>query len=211
MPLIRLEPPKTPKPRKACIPMHRALHWKSPVENGATEPAVLVFVAPRAFKQINDHARSDLDNEVGGWLIGKWRQDKTSDRQYIVVENNLPAPFTRQGRAFLTFTQDTQVALKNLLEERFPSKELVGWYHTHPNMGIFLSSYDSWLHDHFFSMDYQVALVVEPHTSTGGFFIRGMDGGLDSRRYYGFYELINRKWGSVVHWPNIFPAAENLK
>jgi len=211
MPLIRLEPPETPKPRKARIPLNRALCWKSPVESDASEPVVSVFVSPRAFVRINLHSASDLDNEVGGWLIGKWRLDKTSGRQYIVVENNLPAPFTRHGRAYLTFTQDTQVALQNLLEERFPGKDLVGWYHTHPKMGVFLSSYDTWLHENFFPEDYQVALVVEPHSSTGGFFIRGMDGSLDARRYYGFYELINRKWGSVVHWPNVFPAADILE
>jgi proteasome lid subunit RPN8/RPN11 len=211
MPLIRLEPPETPKPRSAHIPLNHALHWKAPFDGRASEPFVSVFVSPKAFTRICAHAESDLENEIGGWLVGKWRLDKTLKKQYIVIENNLAAPFTRHGRAFLTFTQDTQVALQNLLEERFPGKELVGWYHTHPGMGIFLSSFDTWLHENFFSEHYQVAMVVEPHASTGGFFIRGVDGGLDPRRYYGFYELINRKQGSVVHWLNVIPSEENLK
>jgi proteasome lid subunit RPN8/RPN11 len=210
VPSIRLEPSEAPEPRSARIPLNRSMRWKSPFESDAPDPVVSVFVSPRAFVRLCAHAGSDLENEVGGWLVGKWRLDKALDQQYIVVENNLPAPFTRQGRAFLTFTQDTQVALQNLLEERFPGKELVGWYHTHPRMGVFLSSYDTWLHDHFFPEHYQVALVIEPHSSTGGFFIRGMDGSLDPGRYYGFYELVNRKQGSVVHWPNVFPTAEDI-
>lgn len=204
---IRLKPAETPKPRRAHIPLSRALYWQAPFDHSLSEPAVHIFVSPRAFERVCAHAGSDLDNEVGGWLIGKWRRDKKLDQQYIVVENNLPAPFTRQSRAFLTFTQDSQVALQNLLEERFPGKELVGWYHTHPKMGVFLSSYDTWLHDHFFPEPYHVALVVEPYSATGGFFIRGVDGSLDPRRYHGFYELINHKRGSVVHWSNVIPAA----
>lgn len=170
------------------------------------QTAVSVFVSPKAFTRIGAHTRSDLDNEVGGWLVGKWRRDKKLDRGYIVVENNLPAPFTRQGRAFLTFTQDTQVALQNMMEERFPGKELVGWYHTHPRMGVFFSAYDTWLHENFFPEHYQVAMVIEPHSSTGGFFIRRQDGALDPRRYYGFYELIQRGRGSVVDWRNVIPS-----
>lgn len=115
---------------------------------------------------------------------------------------------TRQGSAYLTFTQETQVALHQTLEERFPKKELVGWYHTHPRMGVFLSEYDTWLHRNFFPELFQVALVIEPYSSSGGFFIRQPDGSLDPRRYYGFYELHNRKRRSVVHWRNIFPEAE---
>lgn len=206
MPSIRLKPVEIPKPRTAHIPFKRAMYWQSPYESNNSEPVVSIFVAPRAFVHVSSHAQSDLNNEVGGWLVGKWRLDKLLNQQFIVVENSLPAPFTLHGQAFLTFTQDSQVALQNLLEERFPGKELVGWYHTHPRMGVFFSSYDTWLHSHFFPELHQVAMVVEPYTSTGGFFVRGEDGSLDPRQYYGFYELINHKQGSVVNWSNLIPA-----
>ena len=84
------------------------------------------------------------------------------------------------------------MALYEELKERYPDKELVGWYHTHPRMGIFLSEYDTWLHRNFFPEPYQVALVIEPHSATGGFFIRQPDGSLDPRQYFGFYELYQR-------------------
>jgi hypothetical protein len=48
-----------------------------------------------------------------------------------------------------------------------------------------------------------VALVIEPYSNRGGFFIRQPDGLLDPRAYFGFYELINRKKRSVVHWRNL--------
>ncbi len=207
-PSIRLLTNGQPAPRRGYIPNGRAMRWRSPSEEDGPDPVVTVFVSQRAYVRCCAHAGSDLNNEVGGWLVGKWRMDKQSGKEFVVVENILPAPHTRQGSAYLTFTQESQVALHQALEERFPKKELVGWYHTHPRMGVFLSEYDTWLHQNFFPEAFQVALVIEPYSSSGGFFIRQSDGSLDPRRYYGFYELHNRKRRSVVHWRNIFPEAE---
>jgi proteasome lid subunit RPN8/RPN11 len=202
-PSIRLMSNDPPRPRRAHIPCKRSWRWRSPLEDDLLTPGVAVFVTQRAYVRICVHAGSDLDNEVGGWLVGKWRVDSQTGNPFIVVEATLPAPYTRNGSAFLTFTQDSQVALYESLKERYPGRELVGWYHTHPRMGIFLSEYDHWLHHNFFPEPYQVALVVEPHSTTGGFFIRQPDGTLDTRRYFGFYELHHRSQRSVVHWRNM--------
>ena len=204
-PSIRILPPEPPLPRRSRIPCLRAWRWRSLVEDDMLTPGVSVFLTQRAFVRICAHAGSDLYNEVGGWLVGKWRADRKTGENFIVVESILPALHTRHGSAYLTFTQDTQVALYETLKERSPDKELVGWYHTHPRMGIFLSEYDTWLHRNFFPEPYQVALVVEPYSATGGFFIRQPDGALDPRHYFGFYELYHRNRRSVVHWRNMFP------
>jgi proteasome lid subunit RPN8/RPN11 len=228
---IRLLPAEPPKPRTARIPLGRARRWLSPLEslakayvagvsgagaggNGLSgedaggypavaRPVVSVFVTQRAYTACCAHAASDLENEVGGWLVGKWRADRRSGEQFIIVEAILPAPHTRRGSAYLTFTQDTQLALYDSMRARYPNKDLVGWYHTHPRMGVFLSSYDTWLHSNFFPDAYQVALVIEPYFGTGGFFIRTTDGRLDPRRYSGFYELARPGRHSVVIWRNL--------
>jgi len=204
-PSIRLLPSEPPQARRAHIPCKQAWRWRSQVEDDRLTPGVAVFVTQRAYVRICAHAGSDLHNEVGGWLVGKWRTDTRTAQPFIVVEAILPAPHVRHGSAYLTFTQATQVALHEELKERYPAKELIGWYHTHPRMGIFLSEYDTWLHRNFFPQPYQVALVVEPYSATGGFFIRQVDGTLDPRSYFGFYELHHRNRRSVVHWRNVFP------
>jgi len=207
---IFLSPANNLKPRRARIPYKRAIRWHSPLEGEGANTAVKVFVTPRAYVRFCAHAGSDLDNEVGGWLVGKWRIDQQSNEQFIVVEHVLPARYTRQGGTFLTFTHDSQIDLYDELQERFPNRELVGWYHTHPRMGVFLSEYDAWLHRNFFPDLYQVALVIEPHSITGGFFIRKPDGELDRYHYYGFYELNNCRKRSVVHWNNLLSETEML-
>lgn len=210
MPHIHLTPPEEPELRGTRIPYKRAARWRSPVEVDNQQMAVSVFVSPRAYVRVCAHAGSDLENEVGGWLIGKWRIDKNTGEEFIVVEAILPAHHTRHGGAFLTFTQDSQVTLYDELTEHFPEKDLVGWYHSHPRLGVFLSDYDTWLHLNFFPEHYQVALVIEPHSATGGFFIRQEDGWLDPHRYFGFYELTNHGKRSVVHWRNMLPDIETV-
>jgi proteasome lid subunit RPN8/RPN11 len=180
--------------------------WESPYDDGRAQPGVAVFMTQPAYAQCCTHAASDLGNEVGGGLAGKWRTDGRTGEQFIVVEAALPARHTRHGSVFLTFTQDSLVALHNDLEEHYPGKDLLGWYHTHPGMGVFLSGYDLWLHEHFFPEPWQVALVIEPRASSGGFFVRQPDGRLDPRRYCGFYELLQNGAGSVVEWNNLKPA-----
>lgn len=207
---IRLGQTISPLVRHSRIPYRKALRWWPPsCDEECQQAAVVVFMTQRAFVRCCAYAGSDLEHEVGGWLIGKRRRDKRSGEEFIIIDTILPAQHTQQGIAFLTFTQDSQVALHTLLQESYPDKELVGWYHTHPRMGIFLSEMDTWLHNHFFPEQWQVALVIEPCSARGGFFIRQEDGSLDARRYFGFFELNNGKRRSVVHWRNLVPQSES--
>ncbi len=185
------------------MPLDRARRWISPYEGADSIPALPVFVAQNAYRRAVEHAASDLDNEVGGVLVGNWFSETGTDRPFIVVETALPARFTRQGSVYLTFTQDSLVDLRTEMDEHYPDKETVGWYHTHPRMGVFLSQYDTWLHTYFFPEKWQVALVIEPFNGLGGFFIRQPGSGLDPSRYIGFYELDGGSGRSIVQWRNM--------
>jgi len=207
-PRVRLGPLEGAGPHPSRMPLGRARRWSSPFERNGAKGAVSVFLTQPAFVRVCSLAGRDMDNEVGGALVGQWRVDPQSGEQYIVAEGALPARHTRQGSAFLTFTQDTLVALNQEQEERYPGKLVVGWFHTHPRMGVFLSDYDVWLHTHFFPEPWQVALVIEPCTQIGGFFVRSEDGRLDSHEYFGFRELLGRSGKSLVFWKNLEPGEE---
>lgn len=199
---IRLLPGDGRWPRPARLPTAWSRRWASPWEAEA-DAAVSVFLSPRAYVRLCAHAGSDLEQEVGGALVGTWRRDRASGREFVLVDAVLRARHTRQGQAHVTFTQDSLVALHDELEARYPGKQFVGWYHTHPGLGIFLSGLDTWLHEHFFPEPWQVALVIDPHALEAGFFVRGQDGTLDPRRYQGFHELLRRGRESVMHWRNL--------
>ncbi|HSB90243.1 MAG TPA: Mov34/MPN/PAD-1 family protein [Anaerolineales bacterium] len=202
-PRIRLLPDDTPAPAPARFPSGQARRWRSAFDSEVDEAAVEVFVTPRAYVRVCAHAGSDLYHEVGGALVGVRRLDPKRGTAFVVVEAVVPAQHTRHGPSYLTFTQDSLVAIHDDLDRRYPGREFVGWYHTHPGMGVFLSGYDVWLHEHFFQAAWQVALVVEPRLGEGGFFVRGRDGTLDPRAYRGFYELLRKGRESVMRWTNL--------
>ena len=205
-PTLQLRKENAIMPRHTRIPRRRSLEWKPKTYvQPLSPPAVKVFITQNAYIRICAHAGSDLDNEVGGWMAGKYCYDAKTDEKFVVIDTILAAPYTDQGAAHLTFTSDTQIALFDFLEHYHPEKMLVGWYHTHPRMGVFFSSWDEWLHKNFFPKPWQVALVVEPATSTGGFFIQQEDGFLDPRNYFGFYEILSDQDKSKVFWKNLEP------
>jgi proteasome lid subunit RPN8/RPN11 len=181
----------------------RSKRWLSLHEREDDPPLAKVFVTQSAYSRIVLHSLSELDDEIGGALVGLWCMDRNSGEQFVVVQHMLPARHTRQGSVYLTFTQDTLVDFHDEIERNYSGKRIVGWYHTHPRMGIFLSHYDTFLHNNFFPEPWQVALVVEPHSSLGGFFIRRPGGTLDPTRYFGFYELNGNLGRSMVDWRNL--------
>jgi proteasome lid subunit RPN8/RPN11 len=194
------------------MPFDHSRRWVSPFEEPESSAASLaVFLTQKAYSEAVTHAASNLDIEVGGVLVGTWHTQAQTGRLFIVAENALPARFTRQGNVYLTFTQDSLVDLHTEMDEHYPGKQIVGWYHTHPRMGVFLSHYDTWLHRYFFPEPWQVALVIEPFANLGGFFVRQADGALDPSRYFGFYELDGTSGRSIVHWHNLQSDLDSIE
>ena len=54
--------------------------------------------------------------------------------------------------------------------EKYPEYKILGWIHTHPDFGIFLSEYDKFIHENFFNGENQVAYVVDPIQNIEGFY-----------------------------------------
>jgi len=200
---IYVSPADMNQPITTPFPVDRASRWNSQYDEAGLEPLVKVFMTQPAYSRICVHSASDMQNEVGGFLVGEWCVNAKQGEQFIVVENALPARHTKQGAIYLTFTQNSVVDIHDQIDTHHKGKKIVGWYHTHPRMGIFLSHYDTWLHNNFFPEPWQVALVVEPHKSLGGFFVRRADGALDPTRYYGFYEMNGNLGRSMVNWKNL--------
>jgi proteasome lid subunit RPN8/RPN11 len=190
-----------------AAPFESAQRWKSKYEDGSSHTWPGVFMTQDAYRQVNEYASTSPDREVGGMLVGQIGMSPDGEL-YVVVEGQLEARFTANGATHLTFTSNTLTDALSRLEEDFPGKQIVGWYHTHPGLSVFLSSMDVWLHSHFFPQPWHVALVIDPNVNHGGFFwyTRDMPGRLHPQHYVGFFELIPPGERSVVTWENVQPA-----
>lgn len=112
------------------------------------------------------HVFNNNDREVGGVLVGY----KSRRGSLPYVFGAIAAMAADEQRATLTFTQDSWEHVHRVMEQEFPDGEIIGWYHTHPGFGIFLSEHDLFIHRNFFSDESQVAQVVDPHSGEEGIF-----------------------------------------
>lgn len=173
------------------------------------DPAVIVFLCQSAYRKCTGHVERTLETELGGYLVGDCFYDGQAQKYYIIIEDVLEAERAKAGPTYFTFTHESQIAFLDRLADEFPGKKCVGWYHSHPNLGVFLSRDDVFIHRHFFKQPYQVALVIDPRNNEGGFFCRqqhdnGFSEGEHIRRYVGFRELLQgTQVESVVTWVNL--------
>lgn len=158
------------------------LETESIIENSTTVPlpmnfisvgtiehdSVQVYIKQDVYKRIEKLAKENMSKEVGSILIGDFIDE--GNRKTVVISNYIEAKFTDASAATLTFTHETWDYVYKEKDKKYPDKKIVGWQHTHPGYGIFLSNYDIFIQENFFNLEWQVAYVVDPIADTRGFF-----------------------------------------
>ncbi|MCO5183343.1 MAG: Mov34/MPN/PAD-1 family protein [Anaerolineae bacterium] len=142
-------PQHMPPTRDECV-----LHGSLPLDE---QPRVVY--SQQALQQIEAHCTSNLRVEVGGALLGVAYQH--NDLLFVEVQAAIPAVSADHGPSHFTFTADVWAQLHRD-REAYPELEFVGWFHTHPDLGVFFSSDDIVVHNAAFRQPWHVALVVDP-------------------------------------------------
>ena len=136
---------------------------------GEIEPDdVKVYIKQDVYKALEKYASSDTTKELGTILIGDYCEQL--GKTHVVISNYIKAKYTDASASTLTFTHETWDYVHRQHDLLYPDKKIIGWQHTHPNYGIFLSNYDMFIQDNFFNMPFQVAYVIDPIQNFRGFF-----------------------------------------
>jgi proteasome lid subunit RPN8/RPN11 len=120
---------------------------------------------------VREHALATPRREVGGLLVGEV-YDREGRGFDVEVFAALPARGAVSGALQVTFGI---AAWLELIQQRrqYPDARVVGWYHSHPGVGVFMSPTDRNLHEAFFSaLPWYLALVVDPACDGFGVFAR---------------------------------------
>ena len=129
---------------------------------------VKIYIKQDVYKRIEKFSKEDTSNECGGILIGDY--DEINDKNNVIITAFIEAKYTDASASTLTFTHETWNYIHKEHEELYSEKKILGWQHTHPNYGIFLSNYDIFIQENFFNLPWQIAYVVDPIAETRGFF-----------------------------------------
>ncbi len=153
------------------------------------ESPLPVFMHQRVTRFVTRHACDNLNREIGGVLLGQVYHDPRDGVEYPVITHAIAARFATEARGHLTFTRETWLDINTQRDERYPDKRIVGWYHTHPGLDIFLSHWDLFIHRNFFTEPWQVALVIDPQQQAAGFFVWSDDDILDPQRPHRLFRI----------------------
>ena len=97
------------------------------------------LVLQSVINTIKAHGRSSMHKEVCGVLIGNLCWDNEA---YLLIDACIEGKYAEHQSGSVTFTSNTWDYIHKELSDKYPNKTIVGWYHTHPGFGIFLSNMD---------------------------------------------------------------------
>ncbi|HSD90993.1 MAG TPA: Mov34/MPN/PAD-1 family protein [Kofleriaceae bacterium] len=172
-----------------------------------------VFLAEEAFDRAVERGTADTSREIGGVLVGELLKDDAGP--YLKIETTIDALHADEKGAELTFTHATWDHINKEMDTKHKGKKVVGWYHTHPGFGVFLSDRDQFIQKSFFNLPFQVAFVYDPKTREHGMFTWRDNEVHRTRRYFvGSREHIwdaNRTTGEPTKKDVERPASETAK
>jgi hypothetical protein len=140
-----------------------------------------IFIRKEAINRLNKETRPSvkLGKELIGVLVGDVYRDPGTKEMFVEILDIIPAEKARSGFTYAVLDNKTLNEINDLLNDKYPGKCNVGWYHTHlikmirlsqdkgdynfkEAAATFFSSDDYFVHQHFFKQPWHVAIVVDP-------------------------------------------------
>src|SRR3989449_4444568 len=214
-----------PEPRSQPMPMDRSILWNPPAAPGTTSPGgrsssrspYPIFFQQEAVIALQDHLKSSPTQAIFGFLIGDVYRDPENGALYTVIDKTLKLSQAIYG-------DKTEVVVSRLwdrMQEQLKKAAgtLLGWYHSHPGQGGFLTTHDVETHEKFFTEPWHVAILVAAEAGglRGRFFRATQGNPYWHKTPLPFYELLqpdsikpDGKKRSFIVWRNYKPYGPTL-
>lgn len=129
-----------------------------------------VYINADALRNLKAHLKSNLRVEQGGILFGNAYQD-TDLGIYVDITAAVAAPATVGTGAHLDFTPHSWTGIMDYAKAQHPDDNIVGWYHSHPNLSAFMSGTDMNTQQAFFYHPWCLSIVYDPCREDIKFFL----------------------------------------
>lgn len=150
------------EPEELTLPQNILLIGEQETENKK------IYILQKTYKEIHKFTKDKTKNESGGVLLGYVLEE--FGKENIVINGFVEAKHCEATPTTLTFTHQTWDYIHSEVDKKYPNAKILGWIHTHPDYGIFLSEYDKFIQENFFSGENQIAYVVDPIQNIEGFY-----------------------------------------
>ena len=152
------------KSKIATITLEKAAINLSPIDLNSLESGAqnypLILYPDAIRKKIMKHVQGQ-NVELGGLLVGSivGYGDSVEEIIAIVVRDAIPSVDYESTAVSLTMSSKVWQSANSRLNAEML---VIGWYHSHPNLGAFFSCVDKKTQKDFFSKNYNLGLVIDP-------------------------------------------------
>lgn len=130
----------------------------------AYDTAETIHISSLALLKMLKHGRAGVPFEVMGLMLGDWVDEYT-----IKVVDVFAMPQSGTGVSVEAVDPVFQAKMMDMLKQTGRPEYLVGWYHSHPGFGCWLSGVDMNTHQSFEALNPRtVAVVIDPIQSVKG-------------------------------------------
>jgi 26S proteasome regulatory subunit N11 len=128
------------------------------------DTAETIHISGMALLKMLRHGKSGVPLEVVGLMLGRFIDDYT-----VQVVDVFPTPQSGTGTSVEAIDEGFQTQMKQFLSLTGRSENVVGWYHSHPGFGVWLSNVDINQQMYWEKLNPRcVAVVVDPIQSVRG-------------------------------------------
>ncbi|KXK13200.1 MAG: Mov34/MPN/PAD-1 family protein [Chloroflexi bacterium OLB14] len=126
-----------------------------------------VYISEDALQDIFFHGvkgHKQGAGEIAGALVGNIYRVFNSKSKFVEVNASIPAN-TKSAHTNVEISDKEWIRINSIIEKdpRYRLRSTaVGWYHSHPNFGIFMSGIDENTQLSHFNLEWQIAIVVDP-------------------------------------------------
>ncbi|NLM12200.1 MAG: LysM peptidoglycan-binding domain-containing protein [Epulopiscium sp.] len=167
---------------------------------GDTPTGIKIYLEDYVYTYLYQYAKLNRGEEKGAVLVGYYTEE-FGDKMAMISGAIQFKSSLAEERTHITEEVMNEVRAK--LNKYFPDCELMGWMHTQPGYGIFLTTQDIRLQKEFFGKPYQTLMIIDPIENMEAFFLWDKEEVRSVEGYYIYYDkneqmqnyMVNHKVG----------------
>jgi len=175
--------------------IHSAQYHMIPLSHLWANSAIShLYFSPVSVKVLDEFLWSDNLNlvqtkganipEIGGMLLGRCAVDSQKNTYVVAVERFVPIKARFQNVYQLAFDPLSIATEVSRITDEYPEYRIMGWFHTHPGHGLFLSKQDLEIQGHY-REPYHFAMEIDSLSDKldTAFFTRTKEGTINNHEH----------------------------
>ncbi|MCC6461138.1 MAG: hypothetical protein IT260_11745 [Saprospiraceae bacterium] len=125
--------------------------------------------------------------EIGGIFLGQYARLPEQAKKYLLtIDEFVPIKPAQHDVFQIEFSTESLVMELGDAQDKYPNLSVIGWFHTHPGHGLFLSKPDLAIHNGFFDDEFQIAMEIDSLSENldTAFFTMNSNGQVNNSIFY---------------------------